>query len=345
MKRTLKIISNIFFGLSIAAFVATLLFLIAHAYYSNHYFDAIHDYHNPSSEFMAKDKKDLSILLVSDTGSKNLVLRKVLHAANASKDYDFIMYLGDLPVNASLVSYYWLLDDIKPFIGNTPFYTIPGNHDVTRRIGLTEKYFRDKSFYETIMGQRYYWFGYGDTLFITLDSSYESLDDTQLTWLDDTLRKIRPLFKNCIIMGHVPPINSCPDCFEDHITEPISTQKFADIIKKYKINAMFFGHVHFYSKAKFQNIDFYTTPSSGQTVRDPNNNRFGYLRVNIDKRGNITVQPEFIDFHGPKYDFFAEWLTRDVLSPKIHIIITMALNISLPIFILAFIFQAFAKRK
>ena len=345
MKKAFSVISKIFFGLSVTAFVAAFLFLMAHTYFNDRWFNAIHDFHNPASEFVAKDKSDLSILLVSDTGSKNLVLRKVLQEANASKDYDFIMYLGDLPVNASLVSYYWMLNDLKPFIGDTPFYTLPGNHDVTRRIGLTRKHFKDKSFYETVMGQRYYWFGYGNTLFITLDSSDESLDDEQLTWLDDTLRKIRPMFKNCIIMGHVPPINSCPDCFEDHITDSVSTQKFANIIKKYKINAMFFGHVHFYSKAKFENIDFYTTPSSGQSVRNPKDRRFGYIKVNIDKRGNVAVQPEFIDFHGKKHDFFNEWLTRDVLGPKVRMSITAALKISLLTLILAFICRAFAKRK
>jgi Icc-related predicted phosphoesterase len=336
--------SKIFFGLSITFFTFAFLFLFAHTYFSDYWFKTIHNYHNPASEFIAKDKSETSILLVSDTGSKNLVLRKILKQADTSK-YDFVMYLGDLQVNASVTGYYWLLNDIKPFLGDTPFYTIPGNHDVTRRIGLTRKHFKDKSFYETVMGQRYYWFGYGNTLFITLDSSDETLDDQQLVWLDDTLKKIRPLFKNCIIFGHVPPANSCLQCFEDHITKPISTQKFANIIKKYKINAMFFGHVHFYSHAKFENIDFYTTPSSGQSVRDPKNRKFGYISVKINKNGKIDVQPGFIDFHGKKQDSFKEWASRDLLGPKVRMSVSTALRLSLLILILAMFLRSYEKHK
>ncbi len=330
MKRTLKIISNIFFGLSIIYFVCAFLFLFAHTYFQDRYFDAIHDYRNPVSEFIAKDKKDdISILLVSDTGSNNLVLRRVLQQAFDRNKYDFVMYLGDFTTNASMTAYYWMLNDIKSLLNGTPFWTLPGNHDITRRIGLTKKHFKDKAFYETVMGSGYYWFGYGNTLFITLDSSDETLDNKQLTWLDDTLRKIRPLFKNCIILGHVPPINSRPDYFEDHIMTADSMKKFEAIIKKYKINAMFFGHVHFFSESKFANVNFWTTPASGQSVRNPENKKFGYINLKINKNGKVSVNPEYIDFSGPKHEFFNEWFTRDVLSVKVRMIISAALNLGL----------------
>lgn len=328
-KKTVRIISKIFFGISIVALIVAFLFMGAHAYFSDYYFDAIHDYHNPSSEFLAKDKSEISMLLVSDSGSNNLVLRKTLNQALTKNKYDFVMYMGDLTKNAAVTSYYWMLNDIKPLLNATPMYTLPGNHDITRRIGLTRKHFTDKSFYETVMGQRFYWFGYGDTLFITLDSSDQSLDDTQLVWLDDTLKKIRPMFKKCIILGHVPPINSRPDFFEDHITDPESTKKFESIIKKHKINAMFFGHVHFFSKSRFANIDFWTAPASGQSVRNPDEPRFGYINVKINKNGRIDVTPEYIDFSGPKHEFFQEWFVRDITSTKGRMIITAALKIAL----------------
>lgn len=346
MKKTLKVLSKIFFILSIISFVCAFVFLIAHTYFSDKHFNTIHNYHNPQSEFIAKDKKDdISILLVSDTGSNNLVLKKVLAQAQSTNKYDFIMYLGDFTTNASITAYYWMLDDIYPLVKGTPFYTIPGNHDITRRVGLTRKHFKDKAFYETIMGQRYYWFGYGNTLFITLDSSDESLDDIQLTWLDDTLKKIRPMFKNCIIFGHVPPINSRPDFFEDHITTAESTKKFEAIVKKYKINAMFFGHVHFYSQAKFANIDFWTTPASGQSVRNPENPKFGYITVKINKNGRVDVKPEYIDFSGPKHEFFMEWFTRDVTGAKARMTISATLELTIASLIIALLCRVLSKVK
>ncbi len=345
IKSAFKIVSKIFFGISIAAFVCAFLFLGAHTYFSDRYFNAIRDFHNPQSEFIANDKSEISILLVSDTGSNNRVLRNVLsHAMDANK-YDFVMYMGDMTTNASVTSYYWMLNDIKPLLNNTPMYTLPGNHDITRRVGLTKKHYTDTSFYETVIGARYYWFGYGNTLFVTLDSSEQSLDDGQLVWLDNTLKKIRPMFKNCVIFGHVPPVNSRPDFFEAHITDAESTKKFESIIKKYKINAMFFGHVHFFSHAKFANIDFWTTPASGQSVRNPENPRFGYITVKINKNGRIDVTPDYVDFSGPKRDFFTEWFTRDVMSVKVRMIITAILKIALTSLIIAFLCRIMAQQQ
>lgn len=330
-----NIVSKIFFILSALFFIITVVLMGAHTFSSDRYFNAIHDFHNPNSEFIENKNTNTSILLISDTGSGNLVLRDALENALKSKKYDFVMYLGDFAKNASVTGFYWMLNEIKPVLNNTPFYTIPGNHDITRRIGLTKKHFKDKSLYETIMGARYYWFGYGDTLFVTLDSSDETLDDKQLVWLDNTLKKIRPMFKNCIIFGHVPPANSGVD----HIMTNDSAQKFEHILKKYKINAMFFGHIHMYSHGNFANIDFYTTPSSGQAIRDPKIHKFGYLDVNIGKNGTVKVEPKYIDFVGNKHSPFTEWFVRDISSVKVRMIIVAGLLLSFTLSIIGLLFR------
>ncbi|MBO7645057.1 MAG: hypothetical protein J6S57_01985 [Alphaproteobacteria bacterium] len=174
-------------------------------------------------------------------------------------------------------------------------------------------------------------------MIITLDSSDETMDEVQLTWLENTLKKIRPMFKNCIIFGHVPPVNSRPDYFGDHVTTPETTEKFVIIIKKHKINAMFFGHVHFFSKARFANIDFWTTPSSGQSVRNPENPKFGYVTVKISKICKVDVKPEYIDFRVHKHTFFTEWFTRDISSVKVRMLISTAGKIVLLTLILGII--------
>ena len=339
MKRT---ISKIFLLLAGMFFVCTCLLMGAHTYYSDHYFNAIHDFHNPVAEIMPNQKPDTSILIVSDSGSHNLILRRVLQDALDKNKYDFVMHLGDFTKNASITGTYWLLNDIKPVLGKTPLYMIPGNHDITRRIGLTKKHFTDKSFYETVMGPRYYWFAFGDTLFITLDSSDTGLDDAQLAWFDTTLKKIRPGFKNCIVFGHVPPANSRPDFFEDHIMQPDTVKKFEQIVKKHKINAMFFGHVHFFSQSKFAGIDFYTLPSSGQAIRDPNIRQYGYINVNINKKGDVSVEPKFIDYRGPKKSAFSEWFARDVLSVKVKMMVSAGLCLSIIFLIVGLVLR---KRK
>ena len=339
MKKS-NFISKIFFWVAGAFFVCAFVLLFAHTFYNDKYSNAIHGFNNPGSEFLVPDKTGASILMVSDTGSNDILLRAIIDNAFRSKKYDFVMYLGDLTKNASITGYYWMLDEIKPSLGNVPMYTIPGNHEISRRIGMSHSFFKDKSFYETVMGARYYWFGYGNTLFVTLDSSDETLDDKQLVWLENTLKKIRPMFRNCIIIGHVPPANSRPDFFADHIMTADTNKKFESIIKKYKINAMFFGHVHFYSRGSFAGVDFYTTPSSGQSIRDLENPQYGYMSVDIDKNGKVSVMPGYIDFVGQRRHNFAEWFARDVLSVRVRMVISVALILSLVSLVIGFVFRS-----
>ena len=106
-------------------------------------------------------------------------------------------------------------------------------------------------------------------------------------------------------------------------------KKFETIVRKYKINAMFFGHVHFYSHSNFAGIDFYTTPSSGQYVRNPENPNFGYISVDIDKNGKVNVVPNYIDTPLTKRSGFTEWFARDVLGYRVRLTIAAALILSL----------------
>lgn len=61
---------------------------------------------------------------------------------------------------------------------------IPGNHEIADRFGSDNKYF-----YRMVFGPLYYWFSYGNVMFIGLDSSEERYDDAQLEWLEDVLEK------------------------------------------------------------------------------------------------------------------------------------------------------------
>ena len=329
-----KTVSKIFLLLSGILVVLTIILSLINTFYSDYYFKIKHDFANPNSEFIENKKSDTSILLLSDSGSNNLILKKVLQQALTSQKYDFIMYLGDFVQTGSVTEFYWMLNDIKPVLKETPFYTIPGNHDIKRKIGKIK--IKDKSFYETIMESRYYWFGYGDTLFITLDSSDETLDKKQLEWLDTTLKKIRPMFQNCIILSHVPPVNSKIN----HIMTFETAKKFKQIIKNYKINAMFFGHVHFFSHEIFANIPCYTSPSSGQSARFQT---YGYLNVDINKNGIIKVEPKYVEVTGKRREFIKEWFISEILSVKCRVIILSLLRLSLISLIIALIARKYHK--
>lgn len=261
---------------------------------------------------------------MSDSTSNNLVLEKVISDARKSDpNYSFIMYLGDFVMDRSRTNYYWMLWKIKPELQNLPFYMIPGNHDVVKS-GNT-----DKAFYRSVMGSEYYWFGYGDVLFIGTDSSGEYVDDEQFAWLEETLSKIRPLFKQCVIFGHRPPANPSndPATFKNHKMGQKSADKFESILRKYKVDLMIFGHVHYYSKDTFAGIPMYTTPSAGQDIRS-DIKKYGYINLKIGKNGIERVEPKYIEFTGHPRTQVEAWLVSNILSQKLRKMITILLIIS-----------------
>lgn len=308
----LKKIYKIFFACFLACLITSLSLLCLHIYFGDKKSNIGQYFYPPQSEFVNPKTQNFSIAVVSDTGAEDIVLETMLHEiVSTQPKYDFILYLGDFLTHRTNTGMQWLLYKIHPKLNGIPLYSTPGNHDITKH-GI-----RDDIPYKTVMGPGHYWFGYGNTLFIALDTSFETIDDKQLNWLADTLQKIRPLFKHCVIFTHVPPFDIKPEIKSNHSLDKISTQKLYNIVKNHKINMMIFGHVHYYSQDKFAGIPVYTVPSSGQIIRD-STNKYGYVHIEFDKNGLKKVEPRYIDFRGTKRDYIEYTIARDIYDYKLR---------------------------
>lgn len=313
-------LSRIFFRISLVVLVLAFVLLLAHLYMGDRHFDTSKNFFPPESQFLNTDAQDFNFAIMSDSGNNNLVLEKIIrHARRSDQNYAFILYLGDLVMNRHETYFYWMLSEIQPKLHHKPFYMVPGNHDVIHD-GDT-----DKSFYRSVMGPTYYWFGYGDTLLIGLDSSAEYMENEQFLWLDNILTKIRPHFKHCIIFSHRPP-QIIPG-YRDHKMDDTSIKRLRAVAKKHrgKIDAMFFGHVHYFSEQKFEGIPIYTTPTAGQGSSV--DKRFGYISVQIMAKGGIKVNPVFIDPPEYRREYFELFWASHVLTPKLRAIVTVLLVI------------------
>ncbi len=312
----LKKIYKIFFTCFLACLITSLSLLCVHIYFGDKNANIGAQFYPPQSEFLNPDKSEFSIAVVSDTGADDIVLETIIdRITTTTPKYDFILHLGDFLTHKTNTGMQWLLYKIHPKLQNSPLYSTPGNHDITKNNK------RDGTPYKTVMGPGFYWFGYGNTLFIALDTSFETIDDNQLNWLDNTLKKIRPLFKHCVIFTHVPPFDIRPDIISNHALDNNASQKLESILKKYKIDLMLFGHVHYYAHGEFAGIPIYTIPSSGQIIRDPRN-KYGYVHIEFDKNGLKTITPKYIDFRGTKRDYIEYTIARDIFHHKLRETIT-----------------------
>jgi predicted phosphodiesterase len=340
MKKT-NLVSKIFLYLTISLALVVLSLLLMHAYMGDRHYDSGRNFFPPASQFLEPDKQEFAVAIMSDTTTNNLVLEKTIQdAQNSENNYSFIIHLGDFVMDRSRTNFYWLLWEIKPYLKDMPFYMIPGNHDV-------EKYGQiDKSFYRSVMGQEYYWFGYGDVLFIGMDSSGDFVEEEQFAWLSDTLTKIRPLFKYCVIFGHRPPANPSndPGIKKNHKMDKESANKFESVIRGHKIDAMIFGHVHYFSKGQFAGIPMYTTPPAGQDIRS-DIKKYGYISVKFGKNGVENVTQHYIDFVGRPREQLEAWLVSNILSQKLRKMVTIILIASSIFLLISLIAKLLVRKK
>lgn len=176
----------------------------------------------PAGKMFAPDAGHFYFAAVSDTGARNEPVERIMNEIRKSKAR-FVLYVGDLVRYRNPSHFQWMAEEIDEKLGKTPLYAVPGNHEILSVNGVV-----DRSLYNEVFGPGYYWFSYGEVLFVGLDSSTSAYDDEQLQWLDKTLAKIRPQFKYCVIFSHVPPVNvKVPN---DHRLFDESRDRFAEVI-------------------------------------------------------------------------------------------------------------------
>lgn len=327
---------KIFFGVAILCACLIIALFAGHAYVGDGDLRPARNLMPPVSEFLNENTREFTVAVISDSGTHNHVLERVIDAARADANPAFIMYLGDLVSDRQPANFYWMLYEIEQNLDGAPFYMIPGNHDVEKHGKI------DKSLYNSVMGPGYYWFGYGDTLFICMDSS-DRIEEAQFEWLMDTLNNVRPLFRNCVIFSHMPPKN--PTDAEKHRMSDADVARFESIIRGHKIDAIITGHVHYFSQEEFAGIPLYTTPASGQTPRFTDRGRFGYIVLRMGSNGIAGITPKYIEFSGPKREYLEAWFVRYILTRRVQELVNIICIVGIIFLAAGIMARLYARRK
>jgi len=212
----------------------------------------------------------------------------------------FLLHCGDLVKECTPKEYRWALHEMAEERLDMPFCSVPGTHDVLRSPDGRGDV-SDKRLYERSFGQPHYWFAYGDTLFVAIDTSDRGLCDSELAWLENTLASHRARYKTCIAFTHVPPCNPLPT--EGHDLGPGGLRLVA-ILQKWHVAALFTGHVHCYAEDKMGDLPIYVTGGGGARLERPGDVHH-YLVCQVDAGGQLTVQkrdvPDELNHDYPEY--------------------------------------------
>jgi len=218
----------------------------------------------------------------------------------------FAINTGDLVsrgwVNEWLEYFFPIIDKYRTI----PFLAVIGNHD----LGLNRMEFT------RIFGVLDYAFDYGNARFVAFDNN-DGLSDRQLDWMESVLKAAQN--KHKFVFAHKPPgaINKWRyHSFSENADE------FCDLMAECKVTMVFFGHIHAYSTAEQDGVDYIVTGGGGA----PLHSRYGVMG-NVHHYCVVHVREDDVRhevarlFHGKMVrssggnEFYQH--PREILPPKV----------------------------
>ncbi len=181
----------------------------------------------------------------------------VRHMGTLDPAPDFVINTGDV-VEDGLPGQY--LDYYIPPLLKTdiPFFIAIGNHDMG--------YNKETLEFRYLFGEDAldYFFDYGNTRFVFFDNvtgirPYEE----KWKWLEGVLESTPKGFP-IIVSAHRPPGNI--EKWAWHGMRPGPSPAFTRLMTRYGVAHVFLGHIHAYSTARFENVDYTVTGGGGASL-------------------------------------------------------------------------------
>lgn len=194
---------------------------------------------------------------------KKETLDKAIESINGFKP-KFVIVCGDLietPSNPPQIQAY--KEAVSKLSPKTALYNLSGNHDIGRPVEM--KYV---SAYQENFGPLWYHFTYNNSVFVVLSSdilqdSNAPMNKEQTEWLAGILEQFQSkTINNIFIFMHHPLYLNSPDEPDGYsnVPSPIR-QTLLELFVKYRIRAVFSGHLHDNKINRYQGVDLITTNS------------------------------------------------------------------------------------
>jgi predicted MPP superfamily phosphohydrolase len=242
---------------------------------------------------VARSKTRFAIMGDWGTGNGDGIgLAKQMFETHQRTPFEFVIGAGDnIYPNGS--SRYFAKNFEQPFAGlikdQVKFYTVLGNHDV-------EDGRQDQMSYPlfNMGGANYYIISRGNGLvdFFMLDTT--DCSNTQLSWLENSLRNSKAHWK--IAVFHHPIYSSG----SKHGSNTKLRKTLEPIFTRYGVQVAFSGHDHIYERTKPQEgIQYFVTGAGGKTRRGDIDLKSEFRAVSYDEDNHfmiIEVDEEEIGF-------------------------------------------------
>lgn len=197
---------------------------------------------------------------------------------------DFIINSGDIVRKGYAREYreYYI-----PALQQTdiPCFVAIGNHDDSDDSMARE--------YRYLFGRSAlnYYFDYSKARYVFIDNvtDVQSYEET-LTWLDETLANTPEGYRK-YVSAHKPPENI--EKWAYHAWDDASSRIFTNLMTKHKVDEVYLGHIHAYSTARYQGVDYTISGGGGAGLHDrygPLGNVHHYIICDVMADGRVKQQ-------------------------------------------------------
>lgn len=254
----------------------------------------------PAGRELYPEATSFRVAAFGDFGARVESMEAVVRSID--DNVDFAVCTGDMMKYAREAEYGHVASELHEEM-KCPFWAIPGNHDLGSRKSLDA--------WHRFFGQDFYYWSYGDTLFIALNTAEKILPEDQREFLKQTLSSQRERYRRCVIFCHVPPVDLRPN--SSHCLPSEDAKAFQEIIYGYKIDLIISGHIHRYMEGNFAGTRLIHLPSCGQIIRDPDNRMFGYAMFDFKTDGSIQIKQVDVtsETGRERLEFFASTVLGD----------------------------------
>jgi 3',5'-cyclic AMP phosphodiesterase CpdA len=245
-----------------------------------------------------------SFVVIGDSRSGDDTYRKLVSMIMERKP-DFVVNTGDViatPGSKREWMKFWEMS--QPM--TVPYFLTVGNHDAHPKMPRSEKIYKEQV--DLPGNELYYSFTAGNSLFIVLDSCLDDqekrITGEQRTWLEGVLTNSRQ--KHKFVFLHHPLYTDLGKGHHAHDSldkYPDGRDSLEALLAKFKVNAVFAGHEHYYQRRTVDNIVHVITGGGGAPVydREQDGGFFHFVRVTVD---GDKVGGEVVDIKGKIRDRF-----------------------------------------
>ena len=242
--------------------------------------------------------------MVGDNRSGDDTYKKIVSMIMERKP-DFVVNTGDMiatPGSRQDWAKFWEMS--KPI--TVPYFLTVGNHDVHPKVPLSEKRYKEEV--DLPGNELYYSFTAGNSLFVVLDSYIDDqekrISGEQLKWLEGVF--VNSQQKHKFVFLHHPLYTDLGKGHHAHDSVdayPDSRDRLEALFAKFKVDAVFAGHEHYYERRTVDGIIHIITGGGGAPIYDKEEyggfNHFVQVTVDGDK-----VSAEVVDISGKVRDRF-----------------------------------------